>query len=38
MGHELGWNDAETARQIALYDKQIEQFSVAPLRAEKSSC
>lgn len=38
MAHELGWDDAETARQIALYDKQIEQFSVAPLRAEKSSC
>ncbi|MGH2461107.1 MAG: glycerol-3-phosphate dehydrogenase/oxidase [Chloroflexota bacterium] len=32
MARELGWDDAETARQIALYDQQIEQFSVAPLR------
>lgn len=32
MAGELGWDEIETARQIALYDQQIEQFSLAPLR------
>ncbi len=32
MARELGWDNEETARQIARYDEHIEQFSVAPLR------
>ncbi len=32
MAHELGWDETETRRQIALYDQEIEQFSVEPLR------
>jgi len=32
MARELSWDDTETARQIQLYDRQIEQFSLAPLR------
>jgi len=35
MARELGWDEGETERQIALYDQQIEQFSVAPLRSSQ---
>lgn len=32
MARELGWNNSDIERQITLYDQQIAQFSVAPLR------
>lgn len=35
MARELGWDEAETTRQIALYQQQIEQFSVTPLRTKR---
>ncbi len=30
---ELGWDDAEVARQVAAYLRGVEQFSIEPLRA-----
>lgn len=29
---DLGWDEAETQRQIGLYNQQVEQFSLEPLR------
>jgi glycerol-3-phosphate dehydrogenase len=35
MAYELGWDDAETARQIAEFATHVEQFSVDPLRRSR---
>lgn len=36
IGAELGWDAAERQRQVERYAHQVEQFSLEPLRMEKS--
>ncbi len=34
MARELGWDEAEMARQIQQYDEDIQQFSIIPLQQD----